>query len=164
MVCHHMPEGGFCPCGTTVSLAGMPQAGVQSRSICTWIASTIFFTSRSFTTVEALMTAIWIMCSSCHLVRCAGPRWRSCPRRGAGGTSKFEHERLIEHVEHPPVTEAGSQPRSRAGRMHAPLQPVRRLVSKAAPTVAIDLEERKAESCPRALYASTGGNARKLRR
>src|SRR5215467_795722 len=53
MVCHHMPEGGFCPSGTTVSLAGMPQAGVQSRSICTWIASTIFFTSRSFTTVEA---------------------------------------------------------------------------------------------------------------
>src|SRR5215467_15693285 len=91
MVCHHMAEGGFCPCGTRLSLAGMPQAGVQSRSICTWMASTILFTSTSFTTVEALMTAIWIMGPPpVRLVRCAVASGKGAAWAGLG---KHIHDR-----------------------------------------------------------------------
>src|SRR5262244_4676247 len=134
MVCHHMAEGGFCPCGTRLSLAGMPQAGDQSRSICTWMASTIVFTSASLTTVEALMTAIWIMGPPpVPLVRCAWLRGRESRGRGSGSISKNDHRFVVQlgtsstiHRALAPVTHPGLR------AMHSPIH----LPKGVAPTAA----------------------------
>src|SRR5215831_20924671 len=134
MVCHHMAEGGFCPCGTRLSLAGMPQAGVQSRSICTWMASIIVFTSTSLTTVEALMTAIWIMGPPpVRLVRCAWLRGREQRGRGSGSISKTAHRVVVHHGTSSTIHRAlAIVPHPGLRAMHSPLH----LPKAVAPTAA----------------------------